>query len=743
MRRKILPVLIAAHLAATPLATPIALAQDHRLDDPDLWRLCSGARAIPPFPYRMEKPADLGDDEIAIEADNVDVELREKTLFEGDVELRRLDQWVGTPRLEYDHVNESWLAEQGLRYQDDALRFTAERGEGEPERERHRLVGTRYQLIGLRGNGRAREARLDHGLGWLHDATFTTCDPEGPQWSLEAKRIRVDSEKGFGTAWGAKVRLGSVPVFYLPYIVFPIDDTRRSGFLYPTLGLSGRSGFELEVPYYLNLAPNYDATITPHLMTERGVKLNVEGRYLFPNHRGLLEGGFLPSDAKADRDRGDLHFEHFSRLSANWQATANANLVSDDRFFEDFGESVNRAATRLLASDLSFRGHGENWQTELAIEDWDLVDPLVGSEAEPFRHLPRLSFEWERPLFAGLDAGLRSEFISFDHDALPAGERIDLRPYIAAPLQGLAWFVRPQIAYRYTAYDLDPELAVDGDRRVDRGLPIYSLDSGLFFERQTRLFSRDWLQTLEPRLYYLRAPFRDQSDLPVFDARELTFSFAQLFRDNSFSGADRQINANQATMAVTTRFLDPDSGREYFSLGLGQARLLESPRVGLPGTPIGDRDETPLVAEFDLRIDDRWTLGTTQHWDTDRGRSDLAVVRGQYQFRNAGVANVSYRFRRDELEQTDVSLVYPLNDQWRLIGRWNYSIRDDATVEALGGFEWDSCCLGVRLFVRNFVTNREGDKSNQIYLELELKGLASAGRDTRSLLERAILGYRR
>lgn len=731
-------------LAVTGLAATPGRAAEYRLDDPALWRFCSGVQAIAPFPYRTPLPADLEPGHILVEADRVNVELKDQTLFEGDVELRRNDQWLGTPRLLYDHRNESWVTDQGLRYQDELIRLTAEHGEGFPERELHRLEGADYQLVGLRGHGEAARAELDHGLGWLHDASFTTCDPTGPQWELRARRIKVDLDKRFGTAWGARVRLGRVPVFYLPYIQFPIDDTRRSGFLYPAISVSSRSGFELEVPYYLNLAPNYDATLTPHLMTERGVKMNTEFRYLFRNHRGLLDGGYLPNDREADRDRGELHYEHFSRLSRNWQASADVNLVTDDRYFEDFGESVNRAATRLLSSQVAVRGRGRTWRSEVAVEDWDLVDPLVGEQAEPFKRLPRADFRWEQPVLGPLRAGFHSELALFEHDVLPAGDRLDLRPYLTLPLEGLAWFVRPQVAYRYTAYEVDDELAVDGDTSLDRGVPIYSLDGGLFFERDTRLFGRDWLQTLEPRIYYLNVPFRDQRNLPVFDSRELTFSFAQLFRDNAFSGADRQIDANQATLAVTTRLLDPDSGREYFSLGLGQARFFESPRVGLTTVPLPDRDESPIVAEADVQLHDRWSLGTTQHWDTVRNRSDLSVVRSQLRFKDgAGLANVSYRFRRNELEQTDVSVIYPLNPAWRLIGRWNFSLRDESTVEALGGFEWDSCCLGVRLFVRNFVTDREGNKSNQVYLELELKGLTSAGRDTRSLLERAILGYRR
>ncbi len=737
--------LLYAAMASLPalVSTPAWTQQRAAPDDARYWALCSGADAIAPFPYRLDKPHDLGPDEIVVEADRMNVELERLTVFEGDVELRRQDQWLGTPRLEYRHEDDSWLADQGVRYRDGSLRFVAERAEGFPERELHRLEGARYQILARRGNGRAARAELDHGLGWLHEATFTTCDPGDRHWHLRAKKIKLNEEEGMATAWGTQVRVGNVPVFYLPYFVFPIDDRRRSGFLYPEIALSSRNGFELEVPYYFNLAPNYDATLSPRLMTDRGLMLGGEFRYLFRRHRGELEGRYLPDDADADRDRGELHYRHLTLFSPAWQASADINLVSDDRYFEDFGESSNRAATRLLSSQVALRGRGRDWRTELAFESWDLVDPLVSSDAEPFRRLPRLDFRWDRSLFGPVRGGLRSELALFEHTSLPAGDRIDLRPYLSMPMEGLSWFVRPEIGYRYTAYELDRALAINGDTGVDRGMPIYSLDSGLFFERETRLFGRGLLQTLEPRLYYLRVPFRDQDELPVFDSRELTFGFAQLFRDNAFSGGDRQINANQATLAVTTRYLDPDSGREYFSFSLGQTRLFEAPRVGLPGIPIPDRSASPVVAETDFRLDDRWSIGATHHWDPEEARTDLSVIRTQYRFKESGVANLSYRFRRGELEQADASLVYPVSPSWTLFGRWNFSLRDSDTVEGLAGLQWDSCCLAVRLLGRHFIRNREGEKSNQIYLELELKGLGNAGRDTVGLLERAILGYRR
>lgn len=740
-----LPALLALSIGLA-LAAPAA-AVESRADytDPKYWTLCRNIDALPPFPMRIQAPPDVKPGEVVLEADTFDVARSGETVFEGDVQMLRNNEWLTTPRLDYNHKDQSWRAGQGIRYQDENLRLVAERGEGFPERELHRLEDVTYQLTALRGNGSADSAELDHGLGWLEHASFTTCDPGYTQWELRAKRIRIDREKGFGTAWGSTIRIGGVPILYFPYFQFPIDDRRKSGFLYPAFSQGGRSGTEFYIPYYLNLAPNYDATVSARIMSERGVMLGGEFRYLFNNHHGQITGQWLPNDQddERERDRGELEYTHFSHLSQTWNANVDLNLVSDDRYFEDFGDSIDTAATRLLLNRVMLSGRGRYWSSEIAVEGWDLVDPLISDDAEPFRRLPRVDFRWEQPLLPWVTGGLQTQGVVFGHDTLDAGNRFDFKPYVLAPLEGSAWFLQPQIAYRYTAYNLDTSLARDDDDTPNRGVPIYSVDGGLFFERDTEMFGRRWLQTLEPRAYYLHVPFRNQRDIPLFDTRELTFGYAQLFRDNRFSGADRQGDANQITVAATTRLIDPENGREYGSLTLGQARFLDSPDVTLDGSEPRKRDASPLVAEVDVRISDRLSVGSVEHWDADIGRSDLTAVRAQYRFRGDGVANVSYRFRRSELEQLDSSVVYPLSPSWRLIGRWNYSLRDDATVEGLGGFEWQSCCMAVRLLGRNFVRNREGEKSNQIYLEVELKGLGNLGRNTADLLERAILGYSR
>jgi LPS-assembly protein len=298
--------------------------------------------------------------------------------------------------------------------------------------------------------------------------------------------------------------------------------------------------------------------------------------------------------------------------------------------------------------------------------------------------------------------------------------------------------VRPELGTRYTRYDLNG----GADRSPTRTTSIASLDAGMYFDRDVSWFGSRLRQTLEPRLYYLRVPYRDQSDLPVFDTQELTFSFAQLFRPNRFSGADRQMDANNVTLAVTSRLLADDSGEEIVRASFGQIRYLDDQRVQLPGVTGTDYSGSDYAAEFDFRLNRRWRLALSQLYDPINDRTDLSAIRLQRQFAAGGVANLSYRFRRDQLEQVDASTAYPLNERWRLIGRWNYSLRDSRTLEALAGLEFDSCCYAFRILGRHYVRNVEGESSNGLYFELELKGLGAFGQRTEDFLRRAILGYR-
>jgi LPS-assembly protein len=339
--------------------------------------------------------------------------------------------------------------------------------------------------------------------------------------------------------------------------------------------------------------------------------------------------------------------------------------------------------------------------------------------------------------------GLKSEAVKFTQLVLDGGSRVDLYPYIVLPFEHAAWYVKPELGYRYTAYNLDAPVVPGGNTSPTRGVPIFDIDAGAYFDRDTTLFGHSFVNTLEPRLYYLRVPYRDQSDLPIFDTQQFTFGYAQLFRTNSFTGADRQADANQLTAAVTTRLLDNADGREWLTASFGQIRYFDPPRVTLPGTPFVDRSASDYVVDTDLNLDDHWTIGGSYQYDPHLNRTDLGSLRGQYRFGQGGVINAAYRYRPGQLEQTDMSFEYPLNANWRLLGRWDYSLKDSTTLEALGGVEWQDCCMAVRVIGRDYIRNQLGQKNFAMFVEVELKGLGSLGRNSSDLLDRDILGYTR
>lgn len=712
---------------------------------PSDWSLC---RQGPLFDFYRPPPHTIVDRLTApasVSADAFDVGDRRVFLLQGDVVVERADQRLAATQLRYDTGTQAFEAQGPVRYQDQDLLLAAGHAEGNLGADRTRLTGIQYQLLSARGNGSAAAAELVGEASDLSGVTYSTCDPAERSWEIAARQLELDHAEGVGRARGATLRLGSVPVLYLPYLSFPIDERRRSGFLYPAIGHSEDTGIDLRVPYYLNIAPNMDATLTARVLGRRGLMLGGEFRYLTLDHRGELEASWLPDDDLTGDDRGSLTFIHDGRLSEHWAVRANLNHVSDDRYFEDFGDSLAATSTSLLESRAGLYGRGRWWTASLQLQDWEVTDPFVDDRFEPFRRLPRALYEAELPLGDWLLAGLQAEAVAFDHEVRPGGQRADLYPYLRAPIERAGWFLRPELGYRYTSYQLDRGWSDNGftDGSPTRGTEIFSLDTGLVFERPLSFAGRPALQTLEPRLYYLYVPFEDQSDLPLFDTQELTFGLAQLFRSNRFSGADRQMDANQATLALSSRIYDEATGEERLALSLGQIRYFDPQRVQLPGRPAQDFSSSPYVLDADLRLGRRWSLGLSQQWDPEENVTELSAVRGQLHFGSGGVANLAYRYRRGSLEQLDGSWLMPLGARWRVIGRWNYSLRDEATIEAFAGLEYEGCCYALRLLGRHYIRNREGEKNNALYVELELKGLGSVGRRTEELLTRAILGYER
>jgi LPS-assembly protein len=718
--------------------------------------------------YQPGLPADASGRDNAntdVLAEHVDSSNPDVYRLRGNVRLQRYDELLRTDQLDYNDKTSAYDARGNVRYQDSTLLLSADRVHGTTTPDHARADNVRYQLLSSRGNGTASSAELvDPQHSQYQQATYSTCDPDRRVWEFRARSITIDKTSGFGTAHGATMRLGNVPFLYLPYFTFPIDDRRKSGFLYPTFGNSGRSGFSVAMPYYLNLAPNYDATLTPRLYSKRGAMLGTEFRYLAGFGAGQLNVDYLPNDRNAGdnrnglprdiedgADRYYLRFRDVTPLGASWGFRTAVNRVSDKYYFKDFSSDLVGTSRTRLASNAYILGAGTWWNAGFGVDNYQNVDPELTDRSLPYKRWPRGTFDMDVPLARNFEFGMSSEAVAFRKDDVVEGDRLDLYPYIAAPMQGAAWFLRPQLAYRYTAYQLQRNADRYGfaDRSPSRALPIASIDGGLIFERDAHLFGNSYTQTLEPRLYYLYVPYRDQSDLPIFDTRQMTFDFWQLFAPNRFSGADRQMDANNLTAAMTTRLLD-EGGVERASFSFGQIRYFEPQRVQYaPGAPPTDYHGSAYVSQLSLQLSDQWRLDSSYQWDPNTRATAVGTIGVQRRLGIDGVLNFSYRYRAGFMEQFDVSTVYPLSDRWRLLGRWNVSLRDyrhwqrgsPKTLEALAGVEYEGCCLAVRLVGRHYVNDYEGHTNNAVMLEVEFKGLGSFSPQTENFLHRAILGY--
>ncbi|MFC5569774.1 LPS-assembly protein LptD [Lysobacter yangpyeongensis] len=793
-------------LRLLPLSLCIALALPaHAKDDDDEnWGLCPVVDALPGFdepapPPSSGTPETRAQQPTDIEGDQLQDLENANTLVQGNVSLNRGDQSLHTDKLTFNRETGDYTAEGSVKYQDAGMRVLAERATGNQDKDTHRIEDLKYQLTRRRGNGGAEAIEMHGSEGALIGSTYSTCDPGQRAWELRARRIDINTEEGMGVARNATLRIGKVPVLHVPWLMFPIDERRRTGLLYPSISMSGRNGFDWRQPIYLNLAPNYDATLYPRYMSKRGFALGGDFRWLYHGGSGEVSGNYMPHDnlpedepsrylndlngnpipdATLPNDRGSLQVKVNHRLDKTWFARANLGWVSDTHYFEDFNNSLYGLSSSRITSTAGLYGQGRWWDAALMAEHHQLADYTLSERSLPFDRLPRAYLHWAQPFGNWLEAGLDTELVHFEHDDIsqagadrdvPGGSRFDFKPYVSLPLEGSSWFLRPKLAWRYTGYQLDgtPEERANEfasryntaltpalierfrDDRPTRSVPISSIDTGLFFDRETTIRGDRYLNTLEPRLYYLHVPYENQDGIPVFDSAPLTFSWGQLFRDNRYSGADRQADANQLTAAITTRFIGADDGRERLSVSLGQIKYFDESRVIIQGEAPVQQGKSAWVAETMVAPSDRWNISAAYQWDPKYRGTNLASLRARYLIGDQGVVNIGYRYRRNALtrndlfKQADFSFLYPINPNWSVVGRYYYSLLDHKPLEQLAGVQWESCCLAVRVMGRRYLRNRTGELNNSLQVEFELKGLGSAGQDTRRILRRAILGYDR
>lgn len=667
--------------------------------------------------------------------------INQTVTLQGEVQIQRGDQQLQAEQAYYDDPQQKISAQGQVHYQDFDFDIEAEQVEWRPLTKTGWLQQAQYQLPPYHARGEADSIYWIEGeQAQLQKVTYTTCPLGDGSWLLSAKSLEIDQTHALGKARDAKLAFKGVPFLYTPYLRFPLDDRRRSGWLTPALATTEETGFDVRVPYYMNIAPDQDATLTPRILTRRGLMLGTEYRYLTETGDGRMVSELLPHDSVFGSGRGQLSWRHSSRLAPRWALDIDANYASDSDYFEDFGSNLSVSSITHLERRLRTRWDGSFWFASAMIQGYQTVDESLSSEQRPYQRLPQLLFNLKKPGIFGLVYDVQAEWTYFDRDDSVTGSRFDVSPRLEWPRRTAATFVVPAVSLRYTQYDLNNTAF---DATPDRLIPTLSVDSGLFFERDLPWQGQALLQTLEPRFFYLYVPEQDQDQLPVFDAGELDFSFSQLFQENRFVGADRVGDANQLTLALSSRLLTARDGAEHLRASVGQIWYFQPRQVALPDQPVTDSHQSALVAEVHSNLIQNWSTRGTWQWDPDQNQTDKGVVHLHYQSDKQHILNLAYRFRRDALEQTDISWRWPLSSQWNMVGRWNYSLLDRHFVETFGGVEHDSCCWSTRLVLRDHVNSEQGDQNLSLYFELELKGLSKISNKIDHLLETGILGYQR
>lgn len=695
---------------------------------------CAAAFAAPAFPSGGAPPRDP--DAIHVEADEALLSEEGLSILSGDVRVFRGPTRITAQEVIHDRKGEELRARGGVRIWNGDLYLRGEQARLGTAEDRAVLEGARFMLSGAPARGEGRRVEIEgRERARIDGARYTTCAPGDESWMLEAGDLDLDRDTRTGTARKVWIRFHRAPLLYTPYLRFPLGDDRRSGFLAPSAGVSAANGLELSTPYYFNLAPNRDATVSARLMSGRGVQARGEYRYLTPWGAGRLNGELMPHDRDYGGERSAVGFLHQGAPASRWSTGVDFQWVSDEDYHRDLGAGPERASRFHLRQRGELRYSGSWFTLRGRVQDHQILDDAIAAEDLPYARLPeilattRLPERNQRINFAG-----RAEIAHFERDGSVTGTRLDLRPSLRLPIRNPSAFLIPEIALRYTRYALSG-VTPGAARSPSRLLPSASLDAGLRFERPLGRGARSYVQTLEPRAYYLFVASRKQHDLPIFDAGYRSFDFAQLFRENRFNGADRIGDANQLTFAVTSRLLSPADGREHARGSLGQILHFRDREITLPGFEREDDAFSDLVVEGMLSAYRPWRLLAGMHWDPDENRTSRVSTALRYQPDEGRVVNVAYRFARADrpggqgrgLEQAGFSFAMPLRRNWRAVGRWNYSLRESRLVESFAGLEYGGCCWALRTLWRRYPSDDTGGHTHALFLHLELTGLGGAG----------------
>ncbi|HEX4976019.1 MAG TPA: LPS-assembly protein LptD [Pseudomonadales bacterium] len=700
--------------------------------------------------------------------------------FKGDVALRYEDFRLYSDSVIY-RINENTLTlpdsivlrEPGFLLRGDRAFLDMDNGEVD-------FWNTTYVMHEQHAHGHAAQLRRKGDTTVIRRGTYTTCPPsEHPIWQLRTHKMTLDATSGWGSAQHARIEVHDVPVLYLPYMEFPIDDRRKTGLLFPSISNTA-GGLDFSLPLYLNLAPNYDATLTPRYLNGRGTLFQNEMRYLNQTGLNSLSINALNNDRKilaaeqaaqaqntplsgVDPDRLYVNFRHAGQLSPKLSSAVHTEYVSDEEYFHDFGQDFQTSTQTYLDRSASLLYSDTYWSASAGLKGFQVIDQDIPLTSRPYSQLPVLTFNGHYPLSSQLDFLLQGEDSYFYRETTdpslnnPEGDRLQLTPGLQAMFSSPWGHISPTLKVKQLSYWLKSEGPTSTEKTEDITVPVFSLDSGLFFERDVNWAGKSYRHTLDPRIFYLYSPQKNQQNLPNFDSSELTFTYSQLFRDSRFSGGDRIADYNQVSLGLSTSIASQESGNEVLNLSLGQAFFIENPTVRLLPDQ-NNPESSPISGSATVHLSRHWLLNNGFTWNGDINVIESNTLGIVYLGDIGELISVEF-YSRERLneatstytpsEQSKLGFAWPLHPQWKMIGYWHYNLNDqpnlegDLSIENLLGLQYENCCVQIKLLNHRYLLEQFNvvKPTRQLLLQLELKGMANFDDRVSEILQRTLPNY--
>jgi len=708
-----------------------------------------------------------------LQADSIQGDPNANVTLTGNAEVRRMDGVIKGDRIDYRDGTGQTEIQGGVRLMKDGTLVTGPAAQYNVDTDSGEIQSPNFWIASTGATAQGSHAKIfNRSQMRLDDVTYSGCPCPDPSWYIQADSVDLDFDENEGVARNGVLYFKGVPLLASPYLTFPVKKERKSGFLVPTYGVSSNSGLDISLPYYFNLAPNYDLTLQPRYLSKRGPQLGSEFRYMGARYSGSMVGTYMSRDSITDTSRWMFRSQHQQMLGGGFYADWDYAKVSDDDYFRDFSSlGLNEASTTFLPQRAKAGWGDKYWQAYAQVYKYQTLQDKDDPLSPPYNKLPELSLVGSRYDLGNLDLEWTTTAVRFQQPLLdrvrlgPDGDRLQSYMTASYAIRDAGWFVVPKVGFHYTKYHTDWYDLNNNERNLSRSLPIASVDAGMVFERDTTLFGNSSIQTLEPRLYYLRVPYRDQSRLPVYDTTLENFSFEQAFAENLYAGGwDRIANANQLTMALTTRWLDADTGFQRLSLSAAQRLYFEDQRVTLPGEePRKTKDvRSDYLVAASAALTDTLSTDVAAQYDPYDNKLSRGMVSARWRPQRLTSVALSYRYQRDPLpgilyqpqgqDQVSLAFQWPFSERWYGVGRVDYSLRSERetavaasesprVTQAIAGVEYkgDCCWTGRVVFQRYAVS--ASDANTAVFFQLELNGLGSLGTDPMSLLNKSIPGY--